>query len=98
MTLAPPGPVAEPHLPVLLLPADLRLTPEQFAQVCAANPEAVLELDASGRLIRMGPPAATPAPAIRPLEPCSDLPSSRAAWPSRPSTAPPASGSRTAPC
>lgn len=29
-------------------PADLRLTPEQFAAVVVANPEAVLELDAKG--------------------------------------------------
>ena len=39
----------------LTLPADLRLTPEQFADVCAANPEAVLELDADGHLITMTP-------------------------------------------
>ena len=39
----------------LSLPADLRLTPEQFAAVCAANPEAVLELDADGHLITMSP-------------------------------------------
>ena len=39
----------------LLLPEDLRLTPEQFAQVCAANPEAVLELTSDGRLIAMTP-------------------------------------------
>ena len=39
----------------LQLPADLRLTPEQFEQVCAANPEAVLELSADGQLITMTP-------------------------------------------
>ena len=39
----------------LLLPQDLRLTPEQFAQVCEANPEAVLELAADGQLITMTP-------------------------------------------
>jgi Uma2 family endonuclease len=39
----------------LTLPADLRLSPEQFAVVCAANPEVVLELDAEGRLITMTP-------------------------------------------
>jgi Uma2 family endonuclease len=39
----------------LQLPADLRLTPAQFAQVCAANPEAVLELSADGQLITMTP-------------------------------------------
>ena len=36
-------------------PVDLRLSPEQFALVSAANPEAVLELDASGHLIRLTP-------------------------------------------
>jgi Uma2 family endonuclease len=39
----------------LRLPADLRLTPEQFELVCAENPEAVLELSADGRLIAMTP-------------------------------------------
>ena len=39
----------------LLLPRDLRLTPEQFALVCQANPEAVLELAADGSLIVMTP-------------------------------------------
>ncbi|MBD2548799.1 Uma2 family endonuclease [Microcystis elabens FACHB-917] len=33
----------------------LRLTPAQFAELCAANPEAVLELAADGRLIEMAP-------------------------------------------
>ena len=42
MTLAP-----------LLLPQDLRLTPEQFALVCNANPDAVLELAADGQQIAM---------------------------------------------
>jgi Uma2 family endonuclease len=42
-------------LPRLLLPWDLRLTPEQFALVCKANPEAVLELSACGQLIAMTP-------------------------------------------
>jgi Uma2 family endonuclease len=58
MTLAatPESPPAEwDALAPLLLPPDLRLTPEQFAQVCAANPEAVLELAADGRLIPMTP-------------------------------------------
>jgi len=43
--------VAEPRAGTpapLQLPADLRLTPKQFAQLCAANPEAVLELSADG--------------------------------------------------
>jgi Uma2 family endonuclease len=39
----------------LLLPEDLRLTAEQFAAVCHANPNAVLELDASGHVIHMTP-------------------------------------------
>jgi Uma2 family endonuclease len=64
MTLAPPASEAQPApsgltaegLPLqLLLPPDLRLTPEQFALVCEANPEAVLELAADGQLITMTP-------------------------------------------
>lgn len=39
----------------LRLPADLRLTPEQFEQVCADIREAVLELAADGRVIWMPP-------------------------------------------
>ena len=39
----------------LRFPADLRLTQEQFELVCAENREAVLELDAEGRLIAMAP-------------------------------------------
>jgi Uma2 family endonuclease len=39
----------------LLLPLDLRLTPEQFERVCQANPEAVLELAADGAVIAMSP-------------------------------------------
>ncbi|WP_094556698.1 Uma2 family endonuclease [Synechococcus sp. 1G10] len=39
----------------LRLPAELRLTPEQFEQVCEENREAVLELAADGRLIAMTP-------------------------------------------
>ncbi|QVL53662.1 MAG: Uma2 family endonuclease [Cyanobium sp. M30B3] len=42
-------------LATLRLPPELRLTPEQFALVCAENREAVLELDAEGRLIAMTP-------------------------------------------
>jgi Uma2 family endonuclease len=48
-----PAALAAPAL--LLLPPDLRLTPEQFALVCAENPEAVLELAADGRVIAMTP-------------------------------------------
>jgi Uma2 family endonuclease len=40
---------------MLTLPRSLTLTPSQFAEVCAANPEAVLELDADGILIEMTP-------------------------------------------
>jgi Uma2 family endonuclease len=64
MTLAPPASQAQPApsgltaegLPHhLVLPPDLRLTPEQFGLVCEANPEAVLELAADGQLIAMTP-------------------------------------------
>jgi Uma2 family endonuclease len=58
MTLAPPPAIAEASgagLPPLLLPSDLQLSPEQFARVCEANPEAVLELAADGQLIAMTP-------------------------------------------
>ena len=39
----------------LRFPNGLRLTADQFALVCAANPEAVLELGADGQLIAMTP-------------------------------------------
>jgi Uma2 family endonuclease len=39
----------------LVLPWDLRLSPEQFELVCQANPDAVLELSADGQLIAMTP-------------------------------------------
>ena len=58
MTLAtPPGPDdrQEHALAQLLLPDELQLTAEQFESVCQANPEAVLELDASGHVIHMTP-------------------------------------------
>jgi len=54
MTIAPPAAPSDALAP-LHLPADLRLTPEQFSVVCQANPNAVLELDAGGRLIHMTP-------------------------------------------
>ncbi len=38
-----------------MLPPDLKLTTEQFALVCEANPEAVLELTAAGQVIAMTP-------------------------------------------
>jgi len=40
---------------MLTLPRKLNLTPSQFAEMCAANPEAVLELAADGTLIEMTP-------------------------------------------
>jgi Uma2 family endonuclease len=58
MALAPPAATAQPpgfEPAPLLLPWDLRLTPEQFEQVCQANPQAVLELTADGLLIVMTP-------------------------------------------
>ena len=58
MALAPPPATAQPaelEAAPLLLPWDLRLTPEQFERVCQANPEAVLELAADGHLIVMTP-------------------------------------------
>jgi Uma2 family endonuclease len=54
MTIAPPAPRADALAP-LQLPSDLCLSPEQFAAVCAANPDAVLELDAAGNLIHISP-------------------------------------------
>jgi Uma2 family endonuclease len=48
----PPG-LDAPEL--LRLPPNLRLTPEQFALVCAENRDAVLELAADGRVIAMTP-------------------------------------------
>ncbi len=42
------------NLPASLC-AGLRLTPEQFAELCGANPDAVLELAADGSLICMTP-------------------------------------------
>jgi Uma2 family endonuclease len=38
-----------------VLPPGLKLSPEQFALVCEANPEAVLELTATGQVIAMTP-------------------------------------------
>ena len=53
---APPAPeAAGTGLAPLLLPHELRLTPQQFALVCEANPDAVLELAADGQLITMTP-------------------------------------------
>jgi Uma2 family endonuclease len=54
MTAAPPAPPLDALAP-LRLPPGLRLTPEQFAAVCEANAEAVLELDATGLIIHMTP-------------------------------------------
>jgi Uma2 family endonuclease len=52
-TAAAPAPLDA--LAPLRLPKDLRITPEQFERVCAANPEAVLELSADGQVIAMPP-------------------------------------------
>ncbi|MFM7085883.1 MAG: Uma2 family endonuclease [Cyanobium sp.] len=59
---APPGPGSlgpDELLGALTLPValtdSLRLSPEQFEQLCQANPEAVLELAADGHLIAMTP-------------------------------------------
>jgi Uma2 family endonuclease len=57
MALAPSPASIPSHLTAapLMLPWDLRLTPEQLERVCQANPEAVLELAADGQLIAMTP-------------------------------------------
>jgi Uma2 family endonuclease len=58
MALAPPAATTQPpglEPAPLLLPWDLRLTPEQFERVCQVNPEAVLELTAEGFVIVMTP-------------------------------------------
>ena len=61
VSLPSPGELMDPQglvsgltLPMALT-ATLRLTPEEFAEVCAANPDAVLELAADGSLIPMTP-------------------------------------------
>ena len=57
MDLAPSPASMPSHLTPapLMLPWDLRLTPEQFERVCQVNPEAVLELAADGQLISVTP-------------------------------------------
>jgi Uma2 family endonuclease len=52
--LSPEQPYGSITLP-LLHSSSLRLTPNQFAELCQANPEAVLELAADGSLICMTP-------------------------------------------
>ncbi len=52
--LSPEQPFGSITLP-LILSSSLRLTPEQFAELCEANPDAVLELAADGSLICMTP-------------------------------------------
>ena len=52
---APDTPCLEPLQLPLQLAQELRLSPEQFELVCQANPDAVLELSADGRLIAMTP-------------------------------------------
>jgi Uma2 family endonuclease len=52
--LGPEQPFGSITLP-LILSGSLRLSPEQFAELCQANPDAVLELAADGSLICMTP-------------------------------------------
>jgi len=52
--LSPEQPFGPITLP-LIHSSSLRLTPEQFVELCQANPDAVLELAADGSLIRMTP-------------------------------------------
>jgi Uma2 family endonuclease len=54
-TILPSPTAPSDALAPLRLPAGLRLTPEQFEQVCAENREAVLELAANGTVIAMTP-------------------------------------------
>ncbi|MDM7954131.1 MAG: Uma2 family endonuclease [Cyanobium sp. CZS 25K] len=54
MTGASPAPCRDALAPFRLTD-DRRLSPDQFAAVCIANPEAVLELSAEGHLIHMTP-------------------------------------------
>ncbi|AFY28571.1 Uma2 family endonuclease [Cyanobium gracile] len=54
MTVAPPAPYPDALAP-LRLPEDLRLSPDQFAAVCIANPQAALELTTEGKLIHTTP-------------------------------------------
>ena len=56
MTPAPAAPQSPATgLEPLVLPPGLKLSPKQFALVCEANPEAVLELTATGQVIAMTP-------------------------------------------
>ena len=57
MTLTTSPALASPSeaLAPLRLPSDLRLTPDQFALVCAENRDSVLELTANGRVLVMTP-------------------------------------------
>jgi Uma2 family endonuclease len=52
--LSPEQPFGSITLP-LLHSSSLRLTPDQFAELCQANPDAVLELAADGSLVCMTP-------------------------------------------
>jgi len=52
--LSPEQPFGSITLPLIHC-SSLRLTPEQFAELCQANPDAVLELAADGSLICMTP-------------------------------------------
>ena len=50
-----PAPSVTDDRPPLILPLELRLSPEQIALVCAANPNAVHEHPADGRVILRTP-------------------------------------------
>jgi Uma2 family endonuclease len=67
---------------MLTLPGTLTFTPSQFAEVCAANPEAVLELAADDTLVEMTPTGGNTGVRNQTLgAPCCGLRSSRAACP-----------------
>ncbi|WP_254939413.1 Uma2 family endonuclease [Cyanobium sp. Morenito 9A2] len=68
-----PNPTSAP----LLLPPELRLTPEQFAAVGRTNPEAELELGSDGQLITTTPTGGETGARNQALARCSGRPSAR---------------------
>ena len=46
------------------LAAAIHITPEQFAAICEANPQALLELDGTGRINHLPPTVVTPGRAM----------------------------------
>ena len=80
MTTASP-PSALDGSPLLLHP-ELRLSPAQLAPLCEANPDAVLDLSATGQLIQITPAGGdTPAHATPCcFTPCSTTPARMAAY------------------